>query len=90
MKCRECDNNIPKGRVALGYDKCLICGEEEAQQDGFESHADDDEDEDGEEEDEDAEYGESVDGDDDDSDEDDNGEKIKGLDPKAKEECKQQ
>lgn len=32
MKCRECDNNIPKGRAALGYDKCLICGEEEAQQ----------------------------------------------------------
>ena len=25
-------NNIPKGRVALGYDKCLICGEKEAQQ----------------------------------------------------------
>ena len=60
-------------------------------------HLEDDEDEDGEEEDEDAEYGESIDGDDDDSDEDededdedDNGEKIKGLDPKAKEECKQQ
>ena len=32
MKCRECDSIIPKGRIALGYDKCLVCGEEEAQQ----------------------------------------------------------
>ena len=61
-------------------------------------HLEDDEDEDeDDEEDDDAEYGESIDGDsdddDDDSDDDDedeNGEKIKGLDPKAKEECKQQ
>jgi nucleosome assembly protein 1-like 1 len=60
-------------------------------------HLEDDEDEDeDDEEDDDAEYGESIDGDSDDDDddsdddEDENGEKIKGLDPKAKEECKQQ
>ena len=62
-------------------------------------HLEDDEDEDEEEGEEDAEYGESIDGDsdeeddddeDDEDDEDENGEKIKGLDPKAKEECKQQ
>ena len=63
-------------------------------------HLEDDEDEDEEEGEEDAEYGESIDGDsdeeddddddEDDDDEDENGEKIKGLDPKAKEECKQQ
>ena len=63
-------------------------------------HLEDDEDDDEEEGEEDAEYGESIDGDSDDEedddeeeeddDEDENGEKIKGLDPKAKEECKQQ
>lgn len=30
MKCHECGESIPDGRIALGYRTCLSCGEAQA------------------------------------------------------------
>lgn len=30
MKCHECGESVPGGRIALGYRTCLPCGEAQA------------------------------------------------------------